>query len=113
MTEERRKLTTNDLAEIAAAARMAEKLASLVLDNQREIEKMLHRLEAMHWPENIFGQMESSLDRRDYEEIECMLEKWRQCREDDLPLIIETMKETGAVIQAFVHFFKKTNGLIS
>jgi len=110
--EDRRKLTTNELTEITAAARMADKLAALVLENQRTVECILYRLEAMHWPENIFGEMENCISRRDYEKIEKMLVEWEQCTKADLPAAKETMKKTATLIRAFVEFFKKTNGMV-
>lgn len=109
----KRKLTTDQLTEIAAAARMAEKLAARVLEDQREIAILLAEVEAMTWPQNLFGQMEKSLERRDYEQIENMLSKWERWKQRDLPIIRGRMERTAALIQGFVEFFKATNGVVA
>lgn len=109
--KKKKKLTTAELTEISTAARMAELLAARVLEDQRNIAFMLAQIEAMTWPENILGQMQDYLERRDYEKIENMLREWEKFRQSDLPQVQEIMEKTATLIQGFVEFFKQTNGI--
>jgi hypothetical protein len=108
----KRKLTTDQLTEIAAAARMAEKLAARVLDDQRSIAILVAEIEAFTWPENLFGRMGNSLERRDYDCIEKNLAAWEQWKKHELPIILRRMERTATLIRGFVEFFKGTNGVV-
>lgn len=108
--DEKRRFGTDELIELSAAARMAEKLAAHVLHVQREIAVILSGVEAMAWPTNLMGRMQTSLERRDYGEIEKMLAEWHKWMNEELPTIKDRLSELETLIRAFVVYFKNTNG---